>query len=296
MVIAQDFAYVKAATIDDAVAALADAGPDAAVLAGGTDLVAWMRDGLSAPEVVIDIKGVSGLGEITATERVLRFGARVTVGDVITSPDVRATAPILIEMAHVFASNGIRHRATLAGNLCSAVPSCDAGPIFLVYDTVIHVVGPEGRRDIAIGDWFLGPRHTALEPGEVVVEITMGIPEAAHAGAFLKLARYEGEDLAQASVAILALGGNRRRLAFGAVAPTPFRARQIEALLEGSDLEDDLIDEAKALVAATVSPITDMRATKEYREHMCRVMLERGLRAATARLNGSGAPYPSRFV
>ena len=156
MAIAQDFAYVKPATLHDAVAALVDAGPGAAVLAGGTDLVPWMRDDLFAPEIVVDLKGVPGLGAITRTEDGLRFGALVTLADVMASPEVIAAAPILVEMAHVFASTGIRHRATLTGNLCSAVPSCDVGPVLLVYDTAIGVVGPAGSRTVAIGDWFLG--------------------------------------------------------------------------------------------------------------------------------------------
>ncbi|MEA2058686.1 MAG: xanthine dehydrogenase family protein subunit M [Actinomycetota bacterium] len=294
MVIAHDFAYVKPATLDDAVQALAEGGPGARVLAGGTDLVAGMRDDLLDPDLVIDIKGIAGLSEITHDDDALHLGALVTVGDVQESEAVAHLAPVLIEMADVFASNGIRHRATIAGNICSAVPSCDAGPVLLAYEATIDVVGPAGVRTIPIGEWFVGLRVTALEPGEIVTRIT--IPRVEHGGAFLKLARYDGEDLAQASVAVLELTGDHRRVAFGAVGPVPARASRIEARLEGSPLDDVGIAEVKALVASEIAPITDLRATREYREHMCRVMLERGLAAAATRFCGNGPPYPTRLV
>jgi carbon-monoxide dehydrogenase medium subunit len=294
MVIAHEFAYVKPATLDDAVHALAEGGPRARVLAGGTDLVAGMRDDLLDPDLVIDIKGIAGLSEITHDDDALHLGALVTVGDVQGSEAVAHLAPVLIEMADVFASTGIRHRATIAGNICSAVPSCDAGPVLLAYEATIDVVGPAGARTIPIGEWFVGLRVTALEPGEIVTRIT--IPRVEHGGAFLKLARYDGEDLAQASVAVVELTGDHRRVAFGAVGPVPVRASRIEARLEGSPLDDDAIAEVKALAASEIAPITDLRATREYREHMCRVMLERGLAAAATRLCGDGPSYPTRLV
>ena len=294
MVIAHEFAYVKPATLDDAVQALAEGGPEARVLAGGTDLVAEMRDDLADPDLVIDLKGIAGLGDITQSDDALHLGPLVTVGDVQGSETVANLAPVLIEMADVFASTGIRHRATIAGNICSAVPSCDAGPVLLAYQATIDVAGPAGTRTIPIGEWFVGPRMTALESGEIVTRIT--IPRVEHGGAFLKLTRYDGEDLAQASVAVLELTGDRRYVAFGAVGPVPVRASRIETRLEGSPLDDDAIAEAKALAGSEIAPITDMRATREYREHMCRVMLERGLRAAATRRRGDGPPYPTRLV
>ena len=294
MVIAHDFAYVRPATLDDAVAALVEGGPGARVLAGGTDLVPGMRDDLMEPDLVIDLKGIPGLLEITGDDDALHFGALVTIGDLVESDAVARHAPVFVEMADVFASNGIRHRATLTGNICSAVPSCDAGPVLLVLDARIDVAGPSGARTIPIGEWFVGPRVTALEAGEIVTRIT--IPRTEHGSAFLKLARYDGEDLAQASVAVLELPGDRRRVAFGAVGPVPARASRIEAHLDGVPLDDSVIAAAKALVGSEIAPITDIRATREYREHMCRVMLDRGLRAAAARLRGAGPPYPTRLV
>lgn len=294
MVIAVDFEYTKPATLEEAVASLA--GQGAALLAGGTDLIPWLCDDAAAPELVVDLKAVPGLDEITSRGGALHLGALVTLSDLLSSPEVLDGYPLLTEMAHVFASTGIRNRATVVGNLCSAVPSCDVGPVALVYDAVLHVVGPGSERDVAVADWFVGPKATILDQGEIVTGITLSPPSDDHAGAFVKLARYRGEDLAQASVAVLRSADHTTRVAFGAVGPTPRRAPLIEGLLGGQPLNDDLIQRATALVVDEISPITDLRATARYREHMCRVMLERGLRAAAARLAGGGPPCPTTFV
>ena len=114
-------------------------------------------------------------------------------------------------------------------------------------------------------EWFLGPRKTVLKRGEIATGVTVPLPKQKHGACFVKLRRYEGEDLAQASVTVLALAGNRYRISFGAVAPRPIAAERIEALLEGQPLSDDLIQQAVRLVPEEIAPITDIRATKEYR-------------------------------
>jgi xanthine dehydrogenase FAD-binding subunit len=190
---------------------------------------------------------------------------------------------------------GIRNRATVAGNLCSAVPSNDAGPVLLAAGASLQVATPNGERTIALGEWFLGPRRTSLAEGELVTGVSIPLP-GRHGGCHLKLGRYRGEDLAQASVAVLALPGDRYRIAFGAVAPAPVRATAVEASLEGRDLDAAALAGAAALVPGQISPITDLRASAEYRTHMCRVMLVRALRAAAGRLAGDGPPYGTRLL
>lgn len=296
MAIAHQFAYHKAATLDEAVEVLTRAGPDARVLAGGTDLVPWLRDDAVHPELVVDIKAIDSLDEISVEGDHLYLGPLVTFSDLLTSELVRENLPILYEMADTVASPGIRNRATVAGNICSAVPSCDAGPTLLVLEASVAVLGPEGARTIPIEDWFVGPRETALATGEIVTGLSIPLPGEPHGAIYLKLQRYEGEDLSQAGVTILATGDNTFKIAFGAVGPVPARAPEIEALLAGRDLTDELIAEARALVPNAISPITDMRATKEYRARICEVMLERGLRAALTRRDGDGPAYGTRLI
>ncbi len=296
MPIAHEFDYVKPKTLDEAVEILARRGQDARVLAGGTDLVGWIRDELVLPSLLVDIKGIPGLGRISLEGDTAFLGALVTLSDLVDSEDVRSRIPLAWEMARVFASVGIRNRATVVGNICSAVPSCDSGPVLLVYEADVHVRAAGGERTIPISEWFTGPKRTALDPTEIVTGVSFPLPADRHGGAYVKLGRYRGEDLAQASVAVLALPGGRYRIAFGAVAPTPVRARRIEALLEGKALQDSLIVEAKRLVAEETAPITDVRASAEYRGHMLPVMLERGLRAAVERRDGGGPPYGTRLI
>lgn len=296
MAIAHQFAYHKAATLDEAVEVLTRAGPTARVLAGGTDLVPWMRDDAVHPETVVDIKAIDALDEISLEGNHLYLGPLVTFSDLLTSELVAGHLPILREMADTVASPGIRNRATVAGNICSAVPSCDAGPTLLVLEASVAVLGPNGARTVPIEEWFVGPRRTALEQGEIVTGLSIPIPDRPHGAIYLKLQRYEGEDLSQAGVTVLVTGDNVFRIAFGAVGPVPFRARAIEQLLAGKVLSDELVAAAQHLVPGAISPITDMRATKEYRARICEVMLDRGLRAAVARRDGNGPAYGTRLI
>ena len=296
MAIAHQFDYVKPPTLREAVRLLARYGARARALAGGTDLIGLLSDGVAAPEAVVDIKGIPGLDRIEFKNGVLSIGALVTFSDLRESPIVARKFPVIREMTGWVASVGIRNRATMVGNLCSAVPCCDSGAVLLVYDAAVLVAGPAGKRKVPLREWFLGPRQTVLKRGEIATGVTVSLPKQKHGACFIKLRRYEGEDLAQASVTVLALAGNRYRVSFGAVAPRPIAAERIEALLEGQALSDGLIQEAVRLVPEEIAPITDIRATKEYRLHMVGVMLERGLRAAVARLAGTGPDYGTSLI
>jgi len=293
--IINEFEYFKPATIPQTLKLLAKY-KNSAILAGGTDLLNLLKDGSEQPEVVIDIKGLAALRKIKYANGRLQIGALVTFSELLESEIIRRHFPLIMETARTVGSPGIRNRATMAGNICSAVPCLDSGPLLLAYEATVTAVGTAGKREIPVAKWFLGPRKTDLKPDEIVSGLTIPLPEAKHAGCFIKLGRYAGEDLAQASVLAMALAGNRYRIAFGSVAPVPFRAGRIEALLNGKEPDARLLADAKDLVAAQISPITDLRATKEYRLHMCRVMLERSLQAAVERLAGKGPRYGGKLL
>ena len=294
MVIAHEFDYRRPASLAEAIDALSEHPGSVRVLAGGTDLVAWLRDDAVAPDLVVDIKDVPGLGDITVEDGLLSIGSLVTFTELIESELVAAHIPLFAEMAETVASTGIRNRATMVGNICSAVPSCDTGPVLLVFDTTVHVVGPAGERSIDINDWFVGLRQTALADDEVVTRVTINLRD--HGGIYVKLMRYAGEDLAQAAVAVAAYADHEYRVAFGAVAPTPLRSTRIEEALNGKALGDTVVADAVAMVGGEISPITDMRASAEYRTRMTEVMLERGLWAATERLSGAGPEHGVRLI
>jgi carbon-monoxide dehydrogenase medium subunit len=197
-------------------------------------------------------------------------------------------------MAETVASTGIRNRATMVGNICSAVPSCDAGPVLLGYDTTVRLAGPGGERSVDINDWFVGVRETVRSDDEIVIGVDIGLRR--HGGVYVKLMRYAGEDLAQAAVGVVVYPDNEYRVAFGAVAPRPFRSARIEQTLRGMPLNETLVAEVVGMVGNEISPITDMRATAEYRTRMTEVMLERGLWEAVERLNGTGSDYGVRLI
>ena len=292
--IANEFEYRRPTTLPEATKYLAEHPGSVRVLAGGTDLVAWLRDDAVAPDLVVDIKSIPDLHDLRLDGDTLHIGSLVTFSELINSEIVKERAPLFAEMAETVASTGIRNRATLVGNICSAVPSCDAGPVLLAYDTTVHLTGPNGSRTVDINDWFVGLRKTARTDDEIVTHLTVEVPE--HGGVYVKLMRYAGEDLAQAAVGIVAYPGDEYRVVFGAVAPTPIRSSMIEDALRGKPLSDALIAEVVGMVGGEISPITDIRATEAYRSHICEVMLKRGLPAARDRLIGTGPAYGTRLI
>ncbi len=290
MPILHDFDYYKPKSVTEAIRLLSR-HRGAAVLAGGTDIINEIKEDMAKPSALIDIKGLSSLKNLVFKDGKLTIGPLVTYSEIIESNVIKKRLPIFIEVAKTVGSKGIRNRATMVGNICSAVPCMDSGPILSVFDATVVAQGAKGKRKIPIHKWFLGPRKTARNKSELVTAVEIAIPKMKHAGCYAKLGRYSGEDLAQASVLVIALADRTYRVAFGSVGPVPIRAYGIEEMLKGQGPSDILIDQAKRLIPGIVSPITDIRATREYRLHMCQVMFERALVTAVDRLNGSGPEY-----
>ncbi|HTY08324.1 MAG TPA: xanthine dehydrogenase family protein subunit M [Candidatus Edwardsbacteria bacterium] len=295
MPILREFDYHRPATVKEAVKLLAKYKKPA-VLAGGTDLVNGLKDEVSQPDAVIDIKGLRELRAISFKKNLLTIGAAVTFAELIESKLVQAKYPVIAEVARAVGSAGVRNRATMAGNICSAVPCADSAPLLAAYGARVCVQGPKGKRKVPAAKWFKGNRKTDIKKGELVTAIEFALPAKAHGGCFVKLGRYSGEDLAQASVLVLALPEHRYRVAFGSVAPAPVRAEKIEDLLNGKGVSGGIVRQAQELIPSIISPITDIRASREYRLQMCRVMFERGLRAAVARLDGGGPSYGTSLI
>jgi carbon-monoxide dehydrogenase medium subunit len=295
MSITHEFAYVKPQSMAEALAFLSQHGKEALVLAGGTDLVVMIREGAEHPKLLVDIKGLPELQMLELKNKKLTIGARITFTDLLDSSVVRQKFPILWESAKTVASVGIRNRATLVGNICSAVPCMDSAPALFVYDAEILAKNVNEERMIPVGKWFVAPHKTALQPGEFVTGVILKLPPKKHAGCYVKLER-TAEDLAQVGLAVLVNEDRHYKLSYCAVSPVPVRAGKIEQLLHGKDIADDLIAKAKELVKEEISPISDVRASKEYRLHMAEIMLERGLKASVARLSGKGPEYGANLL
>jgi CO/xanthine dehydrogenase FAD-binding subunit len=280
------FRYVAPARIDEAIRFLADNGADAVPMAGGTDLIPNLkRREISAPAFVVDLKGLPGLKEISYDPKEgLTIGALATIRSISRFDPVREMFPSLVQAASCMASPQVRNRGTFAGNICSAIPSADSAPPLLTMNASVQIQGLEGKRTVALKDFFTGPRQTALKCGELVTGLR--VPGPPDRSVYLKLSTRHSMDLAIVGVAASAnLRAGRLteiRIALGAVAPTPIRAARAEEVLRGRPVSATLIEEAARAASAECRPIDDHRASASYRRDMVYVLTRRALEQVLA--------------
>jgi aerobic carbon-monoxide dehydrogenase medium subunit len=277
------FDYLQPATLGECVALLEKYGRRAKVIAGGTDLVLNVRARLLDPECVIDISGIPSLSHIEEDDGGLRIGAAVTVRDVSESPLIKERYPLLATACGLVGSVGIRNVATIGGNVCRASPSSECSPSLLCLGAEARIAGPGGERTICLDECFLGPGCTTLEPDEVLCEILLPPSPPGTRSVYLKHSQRGSIDLAivgVAAVGTFAADGNSDdiKIALGAVAPTPIRARDAERVLQGKVFDDGLVAEAAEAAKAEARPISDVRASAEYRQEMVGVFVRKALR------------------
>jgi len=284
------FDYVRASTPDQAISLLQEHGPAARLLMGGTDLFPGLRDGVFRPRVVVDVKHLPGLRDLTYDEEVgLTIGAAVTMNQLASHPDVKAHYPLLAEAANTVASYQIRNRATLGGNLCNASPCADTSPTALLLQTDLLLSGPEGARSVPAGHFFLGPGQTVLQSGELLTTLRIPAPPARAAGRYLKLGRCKSGDLSLVGVAVLGFpaetaSGVRFLIGLGSVAPVPLRALEAEELLAENSPGEPTFTRAADAAAAIARPITDVRGSARYQQAMVRTLTLRGLHDVWAQI------------
>lgn len=289
------FEYFKPKTLEEALKLLSEYGEKAKLLAGGTDLAVMIDDGMVEPDYVIDLKGLNDLKGIQVKDGYLWIGALTTFSEIIHSDVVKSNFPVLFEASKTVASVGVRNRATLVGNICSAVPSADSAPSLLVLNASVEIKGKEERL-VPVTQFFTGPRKTVVNKDEIVTGVRIPLENRRYGANYIKLGRYDGEDLAQVGVATFVSEDLEYRVAFCAVAPTPVRAYEVEEFLKGKELTDELIKEALPIALKAISPISDVRASKEYRMHVSGVLFKRSLKASFDRLHGNGPAYGVNLV
>jgi CO/xanthine dehydrogenase FAD-binding subunit len=271
------FSYIKPRTLDEALAALQEDG--ARVLAGGTDLLVEMRNGERHPRKLVDIKGLEDLRQIAVNpEKGAAVGACVPLNVIIDNAEVRAHLPVLAEAAFSIATYQLRNRATLVGNICNASPAADMAPALYVLGAEVVAAGAEGERRLPIEEFFTGVKRNALKKGEMVLRVE--IPATGKAKTvFLKKQRVKGHDLAMINVAGLA---NSRsgilRICVGACAPTPVLIPDTDSLFRESKDPELLADRVAKLGQRVISPIDDVRSSREYRMDMAAVFVKRAVR------------------
>ena len=280
----RDFEYHAPRTLDEALQLLTAHGEKGRVLAGGTDLMLMMTDRVVAPEHVIDIKNVSELTQYEwSKDGGLTFGAATTFRKLETDGHVRERFAGLAEAASEVGSWQIRNMGTVGGNLCTASPSAEIAPILYALEAQAEIAGPKGKRTVPMTQFHTGVRRTVLTPGELLVGITIPAAKGKAGSHYIKLKEREKMDIAFVGVAsAVELEGNdgvvrSARIALGAVAPTPIRATEAEAKLKGQRPTEELIAEAGRLAAQAAKPISDVRASAEYRREMVDVLTRRTL-------------------
>ncbi|MDD7175238.1 MAG: xanthine dehydrogenase family protein subunit M [Clostridiales bacterium] len=280
-----NFEYMVPKTIGEACNLLLELGKGAKVFAGATDIIPPMRDKAFTVDYLIDLKHIPGMKYIEYDETEgLKIGALTTLREIETSPLVKEKNPAVAHAAKVVASTQIRAKGTMAGNLCNASPSADTPPILLAQNAKVLVQGPNKDRYIMMDDFFVGFKKTALEPGEIVTGCVIPPLKEGESAAYIKHAVRKAMDLAIIGVAVkLTMDGDvckDARIALGAVAPTIMRARNAEKALIGKKLTDDVIVEASLAARDECSPISDIRASAEYRRDMIRVFTKRAIKQA----------------
>lgn len=268
--------YYRPASLEEAWE-LHAANPGARFIAGGTDLMVKMRSPAFRPPALISLRSIDAIRGIT-NGTATRIGAMTTIAEVTAHQDLNRFYPVLVEAARRLGSIQIRNAATIGGNLANCSPCADTALPLLVHEARVRLQGPEGVREIPITDFFLGPGASCLDASEIVTDIVLDASAPGTRAGSMKKGRVK-MDLAIASVAVLLeLDGitcTKARVAVGSVAPVPVRLTAVEQLLEGERLTGELITAAQELAMSSVSPITDIRSTEEYRRQIVGVYLKR---------------------
>ena len=282
----QSFEYIAPKTVREAVEAL-QAHRDALLLAGGTDALIGMKLRVETPGVVIDIKRIRGLDELRFDEKSgLAIGAAVTMRQIELAPLVGERYTALAQAAAVVGSVQIRNLATLAGNVCNAAPSADTAPGLIALGAKVRIAGPQGRRSMVVEKFMVGPGKTALEAGELVTGIQVPVPGRRTGSAYVRHTPRGAMDIAVVGVGAAVTLAPRTgacedlKIVLGAVAPTPLRAKRAERLLKGEKFSEELIEAVAAAAAEEARPISDVRASAEFRRHMVQVLTKRMVAAA----------------
>src|SRR5579872_533258 len=294
------FEFFAAKDSSHAVALLAEHAANAKVkiIAGGTDLLADLKFAVHGPDVVVDISRADDLKNITVTEQGLSIGALVTHTQIMRSALIRQLFPALVDAAHTIGAVQTRNLGTLGGNLVTAVPSMDSGPTLMALEAIVTVMGNGGRRQVPLGEFFVGPRKTILKPDELLAEIIIPKANLGKPTHFYKFGLRKGQALALVNAAASFWVDWEKntfvaaRIALGAVAPKVIRATQAEAYLEGRTITPEAMAEAGRVAVNDAKPISDFRASAEYRRHLVAVLTKRALEGAwtlaqAKRLEGS---------
>lgn len=275
-----EFEYVAPASLSQVLTLLKEHGDGTSVLAGGTDLLLSMKLCTASPRRIVDVNKVPELSGIEIRGNDLHIGAATRLNTITASQIVQDQAPALAEAIGYLASQVIRNRATIGGNLCNASRAADTAPPLLALDASVTLQSLDGARTVALAEFFTGPGQTVRRPDEVLREVIIPCRECR--STFLALGTRKGFMCSIASVAVSVVLSHGTfaevRVALGAVSPTPIRSRRVEQALKGLEVREESIDQALPWLQEELHPVTDLQASAAYRRDMAGVLTKRALK------------------
>ncbi|MFN8638662.1 MAG: xanthine dehydrogenase family protein subunit M [Dehalococcoidia bacterium] len=282
------FDYYRPSSVAEASSLLREHGEGGLLVAGGTDVLVQVKEAGRPVRYVVSLQGVEGLGGIEEHASGLRIGARTRMCEIAAHPSIQARYTALSDGASLVGSVQTRHMATIGGNVCNAAPSADTSPPLAVLDATAHIVGPGGERALPIVDLWTGPGRTSLQPGEVVTHFMIPASEPSSGSHYQRHTPRKVMDIAAVSTAVyLELDDTgtctAARVALGAVAPTVVRAPRCESALVGKPITEESAAAAAALAATEATPISDQRASAEFRTYLIEVMTRQSILRAAER-------------
>jgi carbon-monoxide dehydrogenase medium subunit len=287
------FDYYAPRSLEEALRILGDAGSDGRVLAGGQSLMPMLNLRILSPAAVVDINRIEALNRLHVGADSLTVGALVRHADLLRNPQVCEGWPLLAEATTQVAHPAIRNRGTVCGSVSHNDPAAEHPGVLVTLEGTVVIAGSAGRRELPAEQFFTGMLATALEPGEMVVELRYPRPPAGTGAAFVEFARRLGDFAIAGAAAMLTMRDGvceKARLTIVGMGEGPFRARAAEDALTGRRLgakeQQDAFAEATAKVVAAVDPTDDVHASSAYRRHLAGVMTVRALETALARTGG----------
>ncbi len=275
------FEFHRPKTLDEVVELMDRFGEDAKLMAGGTDLLIRMQQKVIKPRHVIYLKSVDGLDGIEERDGGVFIGACATLSQVAESPLIREKFLALSNACSIMATTQVRNKGTVVGNLCNAAPSADTAPPLIAMEAKAIIYGKNGRKEVPLEEFFKGPGKTVLEGPEFVEGVFIPYQPENSFTAYLKFSHRSKVDIAIVGVAsrVQVEDGicKDARIVLGAVAPVPMRARETESFVKGKAIDEEVAQEAGSIASRESKPITDVRATEEYRRHIVGVLTKRAL-------------------
>ena len=280
------FNYFAPQDLDSCYEIVDKLGKSAYFMAGGTDLLVRIKTGRISPNEIVDIKNIKEIrSRIERNEEWIEVGALTLISEIQHNSLIEKYFPALKEAAGSVGSIQIRNRATIGGNLCNASPAADTVPALLIYNAKIKLVSTGGSRVIPLDQFLLGPGKTALQPGELLQTIILPLPTLRQAESYERLSRRRGVDLAIVNICAQVIASGKVRVAVGAAGPVAFVVEDQSGILINPDTEEEVKNEKLVELMQIASPISDIRASKEYRQAMLAVLAKRALQRASSQLN-----------